>query len=77
MMTDNDSKHYGWNLYHYAVYGYQMNCSYLLNEPDPTVSYYYLNKFKIYTNSKQNNLSYKTMMFVNNWQTIAYQRMTT
>ena len=28
----DDKSHLGWNIYHYAVYGYQINCSYLLRE---------------------------------------------
>ena len=28
----DDKSHLGWNIYHYAVYGYQINCSYLLQE---------------------------------------------
>ena len=30
----DDKAHWGWNIYHYAVYGYQINCSYLLESPD-------------------------------------------
>jgi hypothetical protein len=29
--TDN-RKHFGWNLYHFAIYGYHMNCSYLIQD---------------------------------------------
>ena len=33
-MERDDKAHWGWNIYHYAVYGYQINCSYLLESPD-------------------------------------------